>query len=217
MDKISGAGAGVPQKTGFLKKIHENITGGVQTTLDKFVPGGKDRSVEINTNIPGYQEIKTEDAAKMVGYFTQKMESQGFPWALYKPKTGIRKKDQIGEFEALRRLEKGESVIFQPKRVIGIGFSPPQFKGKDVTGKVLVYPTGKGSTGDPYSCYFLKRGGHAPVAVVNRKANMTTVVASIICEIPLIHHCDKDPLTIIETGDWVRVDSEKGNIVVKKS
>lgn len=123
------------QEKSYLKKAYENLGGGVQRTLDEFIPGRSSYDAKINTNIPGYNKVSTEEAAKMIGYFTQKMESQGFPWALYKPQKGIiRKKKAIGEFEALKQLQKGEPVIFQPKRVIGIGFSPPQFKGKDITG-----------------------------------------------------------------------------------
>lgn len=144
MDKISQVNfSHTPQKTqkakskGLLRQVYENVTDGVQDTLDTFIPGMKPvKEVDINTNIPGYSNVSSEDGAKMLGYFTQKMEAQGFPWALYKPCKGILKKRKaIGDFEALQRLQKGEPVIFQPKRVIGIGFSPPQFKGKDVTGK----------------------------------------------------------------------------------
>ena len=118
MDKISSAGAGanVPQKTSYLKKLQGSVAGTVQTTLDAFIPGDKGRSVDINTNIPGYQEIKTEDAAKMLGYFTQKMEAQGFPWALYKPRDGlIRKKEHIGESNPELFGLEGEALLKQAK------------------------------------------------------------------------------------------------------
>ena len=88
--------------------------------------------------------------------------------------------------------------------------------GKNVSGKILVYPTGKGSTGDPYSCYFLKKYGNAPKAIINRAANPTTVVAAILSEIPMIYELDRDPLEVIETGDSVEVDADAGIVKVTK-
>jgi predicted aconitase with swiveling domain len=88
--------------------------------------------------------------------------------------------------------------------------------GKNIAGKVLVYPTGKGSTGDPYSCYFLMKYGNTPKAIINRAANPTTVVAAILCDIPMVYECDRDPLEIIDTGDWVEVDGSEGIVRVRK-
>ena len=89
-------------------------------------------------------------------------------------------------------------------------------RGKNVAGKILVYPTGKGSTGDPYSCYFLMKYGNAPKAIINRTANPTTVVAAILSCIPMVYGCNSDPITVIESGDWVEVDANDGVIRVYK-
>lgn len=138
MDKIGVANPAIQstQSKSILAKGYDKIKDGIKVTLDEFIPGRKYSSVEINTDLPEYQNVTQDDAAKMLGYFTQKMEGQGFPWALHMPKQGsLGRMKQIGEFEALNKLEKGESVVFQPKRVIGLGFNPPQLKGKDITGQ----------------------------------------------------------------------------------
>ena len=88
--------------------------------------------------------------------------------------------------------------------------------GENIRGKILIYPTGKGSTGDPYSCYFLMKYGNAPKAIINRVGNPTTVVAALLCDIPMIYDCDRDPLEVIETGDWVEVDADEGVIKITK-
>lgn len=104
-----------------------------------------------------------------------------------------------------------------PNLETGIVTEPEhELNGKDVTGKILVYPTGKGSTGDPYSFYFLWKAGHAPSAIINRTANPTTVVGSILCGIPMVHNCEKDPVSAIRNGDWVELDGEKGEIRITK-
>ena len=89
-------------------------------------------------------------------------------------------------------------------------------KGKSIAGKILIYPTGKGSTNDPYSCYFLKKYGNAPMAIINRVANPTTVVAAILSKIPMVYSCDCDPLAVIATGDWVEINADEGVIKVRK-
>jgi predicted aconitase with swiveling domain len=88
--------------------------------------------------------------------------------------------------------------------------------GESLAGKILVYPTGKGSTGDPYSCYFHTKYGNAPKAIINRTANPTTVVAAIISGIPMVYGFDRDPLQVIETGDTVLVDADAGLVTVEK-
>jgi uncharacterized protein len=88
--------------------------------------------------------------------------------------------------------------------------------GQNVRGKVLVYPTGKGSTGDPYSCFFLMKYGNAPIGIINRVANPTTVVAAILAGIPMVYGFSTDPLSIIRTGDWVEVDADQGTIKVQR-
>jgi hypothetical protein len=126
-------------KEGFIKKaareVADKVSLGVGYVLDEFVPRRRFTSVEIKHDSPDYKNVSVEEGAKMIGYFTQKMENEGFPWSLYQPKKkGLHKMTPLGEFEALNRLSKGEPVIFQPNRVIGLGFNPPQFKMKDAAG-----------------------------------------------------------------------------------
>jgi predicted aconitase with swiveling domain len=89
-------------------------------------------------------------------------------------------------------------------------------KGQSVSGKILVFPTGKGSTADPYGFYMLRKAGNAPSAVVNVTANPTTVAGAIISRTPMVYKLDGDPLDLIETGDHVRVDGATGVVTVRK-
>jgi predicted aconitase with swiveling domain len=93
---------------------------------------------------------------------------------------------------------KAEGVALVSRDMIAFGGTPDLetgivrepnhcLLGQNIAGRVLVYPTGKGSTGDPYSCFFLTRYGNAPKAIINRTANPTTVVAAIISGIPMIY------------------------------
>ena len=99
----------------------------------------------------------------------------------------------------------------------GIITSPQsEFKGQSIADKILVFPTGRGSTADPYGFYMLKKAGKAPRAVINIDANPTTVAGAIISNTPMVYKLDKNPFDFIKTGDHVSVDGNKGTVIITK-
>ncbi len=48
---------------------------------------------------------------------------------------------------------------------------------------------------------------------------MTTKIAlgCVVMRVPSITELDRDPLELIETGDWVRVDADRGVVEIKKA
>jgi predicted aconitase with swiveling domain len=80
-----------------------------------------------------------------------------------------------------------------------------QLEGQCIAGKVLVFPTGKGSTVGSYTLYCLKHNGHAPLAILNAECETITAVGCIIAEIPCVDHL---PISDILTGSQVRIDGE---------
>jgi len=75
-------------------------------------------------------------------------------------------------------------------------------EGQCVAGKVLVFPTGKGSTVGSYVLYQLAVNGLAPAAILNAESEPIVAVGAIISEIPMV---DQLPIAEIRTGDWVAV------------
>ena len=75
-------------------------------------------------------------------------------------------------------------------------------EGQSVTGRVLVFPTGKGSTVGSYTLYRLARNGLAPAAIVNAEADPVVAVGAVIAEIPMVDQID---ISCIHTGDWVEI------------
>jgi uncharacterized protein len=82
-----------------------------------------------------------------------------------------------------------------------------ELEGQSISGKVLVFPSGKGSTVGSYTLYRLKSNGKAPAAIVNAECETITAVGCIIAEIPCI---DLVPLDEIVTGMRIRVDGDLG-------
>jgi uncharacterized protein len=86
-----------------------------------------------------------------------------------------------------------------------------ELEGQSISGKVLVFPTGKGSTVGSYTLYRLKRNGMAPAAIVNAQCETITAVGCIIAEIPCV---DQIPIAQLTTGLSVRIDGEAGTLDV---
>ena len=80
-----------------------------------------------------------------------------------------------------------------------------ELQGKSVKGKILVFPTGKGSTVGSYTLYRLKKNGVAPAGIINRECETVVAVGAIISEIPCV---DKIDISKIETGDLVRIEND---------
>ena len=87
-----------------------------------------------------------------------------------------------------------------------------QLEGQSVSGKVLVFPSGKGSTVGSYTLYRLKMNGVAPVAIVNAECETITAVGCIIAEIPCVDHV---PLDQLATGARVSIDGAQGLIEIQ--
>ncbi|TET77762.1 DUF126 domain-containing protein [candidate division TA06 bacterium] len=88
-----------------------------------------------------------------------------------------------------------------------------EHEGESISGKILVYPYGKGSSGDCLRLWRCASNDVAPIAIVNRKADCVHVQGAIIANIPMVCNLDRDPIEMIKTGDHVKVDG--GNVTVE--
>ena len=79
-------------------------------------------------------------------------------------------------------------------------------EGKSIKGKILIFPTGKGSTVGSYVLYRMKKNGVAPLAIINEECEPITAVGAIISNIPCV---DKIKVNNIKNGDKVRIEGEK--------
>jgi len=88
--------------------------------------------------------------------------------------------------------------------------------GKNVKDVILVFRSAKGGTGTAMRIPEMKRIGTAPKGMINQLANPPVVEAAIMAGIPLVDRLDKDPIEIIETGDYIRIDGDNGIVEVEK-
>jgi uncharacterized protein len=92
-----------------------------------------------------------------------------------------------------------------------------ELEGQSVAGKILVFPTGKGSTTGSWQYYAAFKRGNAPRGIINVKAEGVVAVSAIITGTPMVHQLETDPLDSIQTGDMVTINADEGFVEVTKA
>ena len=91
-----------------------------------------------------------------------------------------------------------------------------ELRGISFAGKVLVFPGAKGSSGWSSQFHVARLAGKAPIAMVFNEMTTKIALGAVVAHAPSVTDFDQDPLQVIETGDWVRVDGDRGIVEVTK-
>lgn len=86
-----------------------------------------------------------------------------------------------------------------------------ELEGKLLKDKILVFPSGKGSTVGSYVIYGLKKNGVAPRAIINKETETIVATGAILADIPCIDGID---IGMIKTGQMVAVDAGRGEVSI---
>ena len=93
-----------------------------------------------------------------------------------------------------------------------------ELRGQSFKDKVLVFPGAKGSSGWSHYFHLARLSGAAPKAMIFNVMTTKVALGAVVTRAPAGTHLDRDPLRVIETGDWVRVDGDAGTVeIIKKS
>jgi predicted aconitase with swiveling domain len=84
--------------------------------------------------------------------------------------------------------------------------------GQRITGKVFVFPRGKGSTVGSYVIYRMRKLGTAPSAIINVETESIIATGCVMAGISLVDKLDDDPIKTLKTGMKLRIDADKGLI-----
>jgi len=90
-----------------------------------------------------------------------------------------------------------------------------ELEGVSVTGKILVFPVGKGSTLGSYRLYEMVRCKTQPKGIINLRADPVITVGAIISNIPMVDNLDGNPMKLIKTGDYVQLDADQGMVKIR--
>lgn len=121
-----------------------------------------------------------------------------------------------GEGEALVSHEPICFYLTDPKTGL-IRERSHELAGKSVANKVLVFPSGKASSVVQIDGLFkLAQNNLAPKAMIVKDVETVLVVSAFIAKVPLVDRLQVDPFEAIWTGDFVKVDADKGIVVTTR-
>ena len=87
--------------------------------------------------------------------------------------------------------------------------------GKSVVGKVLIMPSGKGSSVVQLDgLYKLMMRNNGPAAIVVQEADTVLVAAAAAMEMPMVHRVDPEFFADVESGMNIALDVDQGIITI---
>jgi predicted aconitase with swiveling domain len=97
-------------------------------------------------------------------------------------------------------IDPARGVIIEPRH---------ELNGSCFTGKILVFPSAKGSSG--WSGFFqtTRLNGTAPIGMIIARISAKSALGAVVTRVPSVTDLDADPCEVIATGDWVRIDNGK--------
>lgn len=91
-----------------------------------------------------------------------------------------------------------------------------ELRGQSFKDKILVFPGAKGSSGWSAAFHVTRITGTAPKALVFNEMTTKIALGAVVMRIPSVTDLDRDPLQVIETGDWVTVDADRGIVEIHR-
>ncbi|MDR1573801.1 MAG: DUF126 domain-containing protein [Clostridiales Family XIII bacterium] len=101
--------------------------------------------------------------------------------------------------------------------------SKSKLNGVSIKDKVFVYPYGKGSTSSSTWILETVRCKNAPCAIINKETELIISAGFLYgqllydAHIPVVDSLDQDPIRLIKTGDFVKVDGYNGIVEIYKN
>lgn len=123
-------------------------------------------------------------------------------------------------------VAEGEALVTK-ERISGWGGIDPrtgvvietrhELAGQSFAGRILVLPGAKGSSGWSGMFHMARVGGVGPKAILFNNMGTKMALGAVVTRVPTITELDQDPLEVIDTGDWVRVDGDTGVVEIRKA
>ncbi len=86
--------------------------------------------------------------------------------------------------------------------------------GRTISGKILVMPSGKGSTVGSYVIYQMHKNNTAPLAIIALEAEPIIATGAIMAAIPMVDQPNNDIFGLVKDGDLVDLDANACNIKI---
>jgi len=82
-------------------------------------------------------------------------------------------------------------------------------------GKILVFPSAKGSSGWAGFFQTTRLSGTAPIGMIIGRLSAKSALGAVVTRVPAVTDLDADPCSVIETGDWVLLDNSTVEVTKK--
>jgi len=92
-----------------------------------------------------------------------------------------------------------------------------ELRGISFKDKILVCPGAKGSSGWSAMFHTCRLAGTAPKAVLFNEMTTKIALGCVVMRVPSLTDFDRNPLELIETGDWVKVDADNGTVEIRRA
>jgi len=122
-----------------------------------------------------------------------------------------------GEGEALVSKDPICFYLVEPKTGV-VREKGHQLEGRSVAGKVLVFPTGKASSAVQMDGLVkLLINKNAPNAMIVTDVEPVLLGSAVLTKIPLVDRLERNPFEAIRSGDFVKVDADRGSVTVTRN
>ena len=120
---------------------------------------------------------------------------------------------------------EGEALVARTRLSFWGGFDPATgmitekgnpLEGQTLKNRIVVFISTKGSSGTSNMLNLAKRFGAQPAAIINTELDCLAVIGCQVHGIPMVTDLDQDPFSVIKTGDWVKVDADRGLVEVSE-
>lgn len=86
---------------------------------------------------------------------------------------------------------------------------------QNISGKILIIPSGKGSTVGSYVIFQMAKNNTAPLAIIAMEAEPIIATGTIMAGIPMVDQPEEDIFRILKEDNVVCVDADKGIVEIK--
>jgi predicted aconitase with swiveling domain len=92
-----------------------------------------------------------------------------------------------------------------------------ELRGQSFRDKIFIFPGVKGSSGGSATFRRARLAGTAPRALIFNEMTTRAALIAVATRVPALTGLNKDPLKVIQTGDWVKIDADAGVIEVTRN
>lgn len=123
-------------------------------------------------------------------------------------------------------IAEGEAIVTQEALSGWGGVNPDtgividkfhELYGKCLKNKILIFRGAKGSSGWANTFHICRLRKTTPAGIIFTELTSKLCLGIIVMKIPAITDLEKDPFTLIKTGDYIKINGDNGEVTIIKN